>query len=100
MSCRIRRRRMSEDDELPSNVVRLFADVENDPEDEDSPLNTVLFAGPTGIFIQQESNLTENECDCIALTWGQTQTLFANLIGVLGNKFQMEVFDFGTDPKH
>tara|TARA_Y100000814_G_scaffold168026_1_gene122793 strand:+ start:299 stop:580 length:282 start_codon:yes stop_codon:yes gene_type:complete len=91
---------MSEDDdgqrELPDNVVRLFADVENDPEDEDSPLNTILFAGPTGIFIQQEGAMTTNEVDCIALSWGQTQTLFANLIGVLGNKFQLEAFDFGT----
>lgn len=86
----------SEDRELPGNVVQLFADTDNDPEDEDGPLNTVLFAGPTGIFIQQEGGMTENDVDCIAMTWGQTQMMFANLIGVLGNKFSMEGFDFGT----
>lgn len=87
---------MDDDREIPNNVVRLFADVGNDVTDESSPLNTVLYAGPTGIFIQQEGTLSENDTDCVALTWPQTQTLISNLIGVLGNKFQMEVFDFGT----
>jgi hypothetical protein len=47
---------------------------------------TENYAGPTGIFIQQESNLTDNEIDCVALTWGQTQMLLSSLISLLSQK--------------
>lgn len=78
---------MTDDFEYPNNVVSLFQDTDNDPEDEESPLNTALYAGPTGIFIQQESNLTDNDNDCVALTWGQTQMLLSSLISLLSHKF-------------
>jgi hypothetical protein len=77
---------VTENFEYPDNVVPLFSDLDNDPEDEEAPLNTALYAGPTGIFIQQESNLTDNEIDCVALTWGQTQMLLSSLISLLSQK--------------
>ncbi len=75
-----------DDREFPDNVVPLFNDSENDPYDEGAPLNTALYCGPTGIFIQQESGLTENESDCVALSWGQTQLLVTSLLGLLSNR--------------
>tara|TARA_R100000808_G_scaffold17634_1_gene38904 strand:+ start:1779 stop:2057 length:279 start_codon:yes stop_codon:yes gene_type:complete len=86
---------MTDDDndeiDYPGNVVPLFRDLDNDPDDETSPLNTALYAGPTGVFIQQESSsLTENDNDCVALTWQQTQMLVTSLIGLLAHRINGE----------
>lgn len=86
---------MTDDDndeiDYPGNVVPLFRDLDNDPNDETSPLNTALYAGPTGVFIQQEGrDQSEDETDCVALTWGQTQMLVTSLIGLLAHRINGE----------
>lgn len=79
---------------MADNVIQLFSDKRGDPEDEDGPLHTEMFASPVGIFIQQENadGALENP-DTIALTWEQTAMLLTNLVALLHGKMNQKEGD-------
>lgn len=79
---------------MADNVIQLFSDKRGDPEDEDGPLHTQMYASPAGIFIQQENTDGDLENpDTIGLSWEQTAMLLTNLVALLHGKMNQEEGD-------